>query len=699
MTQRPRTFTFYSYKGGVGRSMALLNVAYTLHSMGRHVLIVDLDLEAPGVSGFLRRNDELAPHDADKPDVVDLLKDVLPLARWQLGDASRPEVPVLASYLREVKPEKFAQAQNDRFRRTRLDVLCASDERDYTNRLAALDIASLSAEDLAETGNVLREIFFRHQFPWAWQQGEDDQPTRYDYILIDSRTGFTETSGLCIGPLADRLVIFCGLNDQNINGTAEFLRVVGLKAGPRATPWDDADDIEDPTRTPSLGDKPSLLVASPVPAGEMELKKARFQEMERVLKLSPAHHISYHPRLSLYETVFLRDFPQEIIAREYRELTDSILSLVGDHPRQHQEKIGPLRTRQRDGQAGDRISLLQYAAMLDERAAAQLAAPLRYVADQLANQAAILIEPEADALFASAYESYRAVLAIKPDDHWALNNWGAALAAQAQQKTGTEADGLFSAACEKYQSAITLKPDKFETLNNWGVALSAQAKQKTKEEADDLYVAAGEKYRAAIACKPDYYIALTNWGLALASQARQKIGREADALYAAAVGKYQSAIAIKPDYHTAFNNWGNTLVSQSRQKTELETEALFAAAFEKYQQAITINPEYHVALNNWGNAISAQAQRKTGRDAAALFASAQEKYLAALLIKPGDQDVIYNLGCLAALQKDARQALEWLEKAILAGKQITQRKLTDETDFDPIRETPEFKEFLANLPA
>ena len=28
----PYVFTFYSYKGGVGRSMALLNVAYTLVS-------------------------------------------------------------------------------------------------------------------------------------------------------------------------------------------------------------------------------------------------------------------------------------------------------------------------------------------------------------------------------------------------------------------------------------------------------------------------------------------------------------------------------------------------------------------------------------------------------------------------------------------------------------------------------------------
>ena len=43
----PFVYTFYSYKGGVGRTMAVLNVAYILASRGRHVLLLDMDLEAP----------------------------------------------------------------------------------------------------------------------------------------------------------------------------------------------------------------------------------------------------------------------------------------------------------------------------------------------------------------------------------------------------------------------------------------------------------------------------------------------------------------------------------------------------------------------------------------------------------------------------------------------------------------------------
>src|SRR5215467_8868015 len=44
--------TFYSYKGGVGRSMALANVAVLLARRRKTVLAVDWDLEAPGLPRY-----------------------------------------------------------------------------------------------------------------------------------------------------------------------------------------------------------------------------------------------------------------------------------------------------------------------------------------------------------------------------------------------------------------------------------------------------------------------------------------------------------------------------------------------------------------------------------------------------------------------------------------------------------------------
>jgi len=47
-----KIITFYSYKGGTGRSMALANVAWVLASNGSRVLMIDWDLEAPGLHRY-----------------------------------------------------------------------------------------------------------------------------------------------------------------------------------------------------------------------------------------------------------------------------------------------------------------------------------------------------------------------------------------------------------------------------------------------------------------------------------------------------------------------------------------------------------------------------------------------------------------------------------------------------------------------
>jgi MinD-like ATPase involved in chromosome partitioning or flagellar assembly len=43
------TLAFYSYKGGVGRSLLLANAARFLASLGKGVVALDFDFEAPGL--------------------------------------------------------------------------------------------------------------------------------------------------------------------------------------------------------------------------------------------------------------------------------------------------------------------------------------------------------------------------------------------------------------------------------------------------------------------------------------------------------------------------------------------------------------------------------------------------------------------------------------------------------------------------
>lgn len=51
--------TFYSYKGGTGRTMALANTAWILAANGHQVLVADWDLESPACTGSSRRSSTL----------------------------------------------------------------------------------------------------------------------------------------------------------------------------------------------------------------------------------------------------------------------------------------------------------------------------------------------------------------------------------------------------------------------------------------------------------------------------------------------------------------------------------------------------------------------------------------------------------------------------------------------------------------
>lgn len=57
MSKNSKIITFYSYKGGVGRSMALANVAWLL-AKKYNVLVIDWDLEAPGIHKFFNISKE-----------------------------------------------------------------------------------------------------------------------------------------------------------------------------------------------------------------------------------------------------------------------------------------------------------------------------------------------------------------------------------------------------------------------------------------------------------------------------------------------------------------------------------------------------------------------------------------------------------------------------------------------------------------
>ena len=68
---KPAIVTFFSFKGGVGRTTGLVACAITLARQGHRVAIVDLDLEAPGLRTIF------FPDDDENPGVIDYLYQLL----------------------------------------------------------------------------------------------------------------------------------------------------------------------------------------------------------------------------------------------------------------------------------------------------------------------------------------------------------------------------------------------------------------------------------------------------------------------------------------------------------------------------------------------------------------------------------------------------------------------------------------------
>ena len=342
----PYIFTFYSYKGGVGRSLALINVAYELARRGRHVLVVDFDIEAPGISGFLRRAGEITGQ--SKHDAIDLVQwaceagDLPEDATAETVLANAPSfadshlaVPV-ADY-KELKP-RYGDAGH-------VDVIGVDEGRNYFDRLTALQLHTKTREQLIGAGNALRLYFRSQRIPIEvpdYYPPDTPRDVPYDYVLVDSRTGTTEIGGLCVGPLSDRLIVLVGLNDQNVEGTRLFLEEIGLlrPSKEEEEPWDSAepppDDVDAP---PSLGPKPTLLIASPVPYGEMRYKQERMAALAKALGQEVAGKLSYHPQMALMETLFVRDFKDEFLAGDYRQLTDNVMSVVRDSPGQLGQEV------------------------------------------------------------------------------------------------------------------------------------------------------------------------------------------------------------------------------------------------------------------------------------------------------------------------------------------------------------------------
>lgn len=199
--------TFYSYKGGTGRSMALANVACLLArkcSEGESVLMIDWDLEAPGLHRFFQgrlttpsgENSDLALDEF--PGLLDLFRELDQEVRGGTTEATQQAEEEAKETMRSIDLDRFILSTTIPF-------------------LKLMKAGRFDDGYAARVNGFQWEALYRRS-PWLIRAFAERLMERHRYVLIDSRTGFTDISGICTMLMPERLVAVFTPNRQSLDG-------------------------------------------------------------------------------------------------------------------------------------------------------------------------------------------------------------------------------------------------------------------------------------------------------------------------------------------------------------------------------------------------------------------------------------------------------------------------------------------------
>ena len=188
---KPAIVSFFSFKGGAGRTSTLVATALTLARNGHRVAIVDLDLEAPGLATIF------SPGNSNNLGVIDyLLEKKIQENNWKLRD-----------HLISINEQTLLGDDGQS-----IQLLPAGTIDDnYLEKLARLDFQNLVDGELQSTMvDMLKEL--------------NKEARRLDFILMDARAGFHDIGGLAITNLSHAAVIFGTQSRQSWAGLTHVIR-------------------------------------------------------------------------------------------------------------------------------------------------------------------------------------------------------------------------------------------------------------------------------------------------------------------------------------------------------------------------------------------------------------------------------------------------------------------------------------------
>lgn len=208
--------TFYSFKGGVGRTMALANVATLLACRGLRVLVVDFDLDAPGLGRYLPPPKSLSGElTSGVVEFFSSLRDSFD-ARFADDEAYSAEPTETVKKLREI-----IEATLDRREHIYIAKVTVPDGP----RSGTIDVMPAGRFD--DKYNARRESLdwklFYERYAEAFFILADAMRARWDCVLVDSRTGLSDVASVCTAILPDTLVAVLVPNAQSLDGVIDVV--------------------------------------------------------------------------------------------------------------------------------------------------------------------------------------------------------------------------------------------------------------------------------------------------------------------------------------------------------------------------------------------------------------------------------------------------------------------------------------------
>ncbi len=279
------TLAFYSYKGGVGRSRLLADAARFLASLGKGVVAIDFDFEAPGLHYKLghRAHRESGMEGGAVPYLVATAR-----------DATYP--PPLEEHMIQVPVPPGSGGW------LRLMPAGPAPDRAYWAALKQLG-EQVRFDD--PSGRGLMPLLDLH--------GRIREDLKPDYLLIDTRTGVTELGGLATTILADTVVCMFVANEESLDGT--LMVVEALKAAPRLK-------VKRPIRVVPVLTRTTSEQPSKGPFVEA-MKRLRELGLDKLLELphDPIHEAmtgAFSPQYKAHLELFRELFPHSVGTEETR---------------------------------------------------------------------------------------------------------------------------------------------------------------------------------------------------------------------------------------------------------------------------------------------------------------------------------------------------------------------------------------------